>query len=65
MNRFANEVPPMGPLSCRPTSIDYSDCTPDAVFAYDRLGRMTSASNGVATTAYGDDANLRPDTERS
>ena len=52
MDRFLDKLPPQPPMSCRPTSIDYSDSTPDAAFAYDRFGRMTSASNGVAATAF-------------
>jgi YD repeat-containing protein len=30
------------------TNIVYSDATPDVTFAYDRLGRMTSAVSSVA-----------------
>jgi len=34
------------------TGIDYSDATPDVAFAYDRLGRMTSATTPVSTNLF-------------
>ena len=34
------------------TGIDYSDATPDVAFAYDRLGRMTSATTPVSTNQF-------------
>jgi RHS repeat-associated protein len=37
-------------------AIDYSDDTPDVSFQYDRLGRMTLASDGVATRSFDFDA---------
>jgi RHS repeat-associated protein len=46
------------------TSTDYSDATPDVAIVFDKLGRQTSVSNGVAKSefAYGA-ATLRLDTE--
>jgi hypothetical protein len=41
----------------QPTGIDYADSTPDVSMSYDRLGRMTQRSNGLASSDYSYDAN--------
>lgn len=35
------------------TGINYSDSSPDVTFAYDRLGRMTSATTPASTNLFG------------
>lgn len=39
----------------RPTSINYSDTTPDVSFAYDLAGRQTTMNDGAGTQTYGYD----------
>lgn len=46
------------------TTTDYSDSTPDVAIAFDKLGRKTSVSNGVAQSVFVyDAATLRLDME--
>ncbi len=48
----------------RLTSTNYSDTTPDVAISYDAMGRQTSQSNGLATSAFAYNAsNLQIDTE--
>ncbi|MFT3992211.1 MAG: RHS repeat-associated core domain-containing protein [Luteolibacter sp.] len=46
------------------TLTDYSDTTPDVAIVFDKLGRQTSVSNGVATSTFTyDSATLRQTSE--
>lgn len=44
------------------TKVDYSDATPDVSFAYDKLGRRKSMTDGTGTTTYKYDSLDRPTT---
>jgi RHS repeat-associated protein len=48
----------------RMVSTNYSDTTPDVVMSYDAMGRLTTQSNGVATSTFSyNSSNLQIDTE--
>ena len=40
----------------QPLSVDYADTTPDIAYTYDAMGRQTSATDAVGTTAFTHDA---------
>lgn len=40
----------------RPTTVDYSEATPDVGYSYDKAGRRASMTDGAGTETYGYDA---------